>query len=87
LLNKQNNVDCACITAFKGKYSRKANRERNRYLLVALQQYGYGVTAIDGSYKETGLKSAGEFEDRFRDEHDAQATYFLMQVLRDMGKR
>ena len=44
--------DSAIFSAFRGEYSAKQNRKRNRELKAQLLQQGYGVTKVDGSYVE-----------------------------------
>lgn len=48
------NHSCGIITAFRGEYSYKENKERNKALLQRLLGRGYGVTSIQGSYIESG---------------------------------
>ncbi len=49
------------ITAYRSEYTRRENQQRNRSLLAKLQQAGFSVTAIKGSYIENfGSEDARE---------------------------
>ncbi len=52
LFSKMQEHDTGTITAFRGEYTKKENRARNRELLSDLVVMGYRVTEVDGSYIE-----------------------------------
>lgn len=51
------NNEIAVVTAFRGSYPKKENRERNRELFHALLRAGYNVTKLDGVYIENYKQS------------------------------
>ena len=46
--------NCAIVTAWRGKYNRKANDARNNELQQKLRALGYGVIKVKGCYAEIG---------------------------------
>ena len=49
-----NHRNCAIVTAWRGKYKRKENNERNRTLQKKLRALSYGVIRVKGCYAEIG---------------------------------
>ena len=52
--------NCAILTAWRGKYSRKENDERNQELQQSLRSFGYGVIRVRGCYAEMGRSAEKE---------------------------
>ena len=52
--------DCAILTAWRSKNTRKVNDENNRDMQLKLRSYGYGVTKVIGCYAEKGLPVSRE---------------------------
>ena len=46
--------NCAILSAWRGKYNRKENDERNSTLQKKLRVFGYGVIRVKGCYAEIG---------------------------------
>lgn len=52
ILQKYKESDCACISAFRGGFTKQENKSRSNKLLQMILHLGYSVTKIKGAYIE-----------------------------------
>lgn len=89
--------NCAILTAWRRKYSRKENNKRNKELCNSLTSYGYGVIKMRGCYAEIGrpiekensflvfdMHDTNEFQDRiYRLSEYYEQDCFLLKLVDD----
>ena len=78
-----NHRNCAIVTAWRGKYKRKENNERNRTLQKKLRALSYGVIRVKGCYAEIGRPL--EKENSFL-VFDLEDTKDFMQNIYDLSE-
>ncbi len=76
LVKHMDEHETGMLTAFRGEFSKKDNKKRNASLLMKLQNKGYGVISVKGSYIENYGSS---------DEKEVGENVFFVIDLKDKG--